>query len=235
MLRYHRPATVADALAILVTAGDRARPLVGGTDLLVGLRHHTIEPERVVDLKGVADLAAPITVNICNASPAADTVPALLVYRAVVTITSVDGVRTVPLADFLLGPGRTRCHPGQLVTRVELPWPPARFGAAFQRLTRRRGVDLGTVSVAAGVSSDGRVMLGLGAVGPRPILVEAAEPVDLDAEPELVAVLERLLAVAAPITDVRASREYREAMLRVLARRAVLAAVARQPQEEVLS
>ncbi|WP_030661673.1 FAD binding domain-containing protein [Streptomyces cellulosae] len=280
-MRYHRPTSKADALAVLAAEGDRARPLVGGTDLLVGLRHSTIAPTWIVDLKGITDLPEPITLtedgirigptmtlgelvahldvrrsfpalseaaltvgsvairnraslvgNLCNASPAADTVPALLVLGAVVTIESVDGARTVSLADFFLGPRRTQCHASALVTRIDLPWPPAGTGSAFQRLTRRRGVDLGTVSVAAAVSSDGRMSLGLGAVGPKPLMAEVAEPVDLTDEPQLERVLDQLLNVAAPITDVRASREYREAMLRVLGKRAVLAAAGRRTRME---
>src|SRR3954466_3995364 len=63
MSRYHRPSTVAAALAALAGEGTDARPLVGGTDLLVGLRHHTVEPALVVDLKGVTDLPEPIAVT----------------------------------------------------------------------------------------------------------------------------------------------------------------------------
>src|SRR3954467_3251777 len=63
MPRYYRPTTRADALAALAEAGERARPLVGGTDLLVGLRHHTVEPELLVDLKAVTDLPEPIVVT----------------------------------------------------------------------------------------------------------------------------------------------------------------------------
>src|SRR5438309_9902936 len=63
MPKYTRPTTRADALAVLAEAGGRARPLVGGTDLLVGLRHHTVDPDVVVDLKGVTDLPEPIVVT----------------------------------------------------------------------------------------------------------------------------------------------------------------------------
>ena len=156
MTRYLRPASTADALSALATEGDGARALVGGTDLLVALRHHTIEPSLIVDLKAVADMPEPIAVgddgvrvgptltmgelaahpvvrrwypalveaaltvgsvairnraslvgNACNGSPAADTVPALLVHGASITIASRGGERTVSLNDFFLGPRRT--------------------------------------------------------------------------------------------------------------------------------
>src|SRR4051794_25897816 len=63
MPKYYRPTSRADALAALADAGAGARPLVGGTDLLVGLRHHTVEPELLVDLKGVTDLPEPLVVT----------------------------------------------------------------------------------------------------------------------------------------------------------------------------
>src|SRR3954469_3821941 len=63
MPKYYRPTTRADALAALAEGGARARPLVGGTDLLVGLRHHTVEPDVLVDLKAVTDLPDPVVVT----------------------------------------------------------------------------------------------------------------------------------------------------------------------------
>src|SRR3954451_24051534 len=284
MPKYYRPTTRADALAALAEGGARARPLVGGTDLLVGLRHHTVEPDLLVDLKGVTDLPDPLAVtddevrigptytmgelvaqpvvqewypalveaaltvgsvairnrasliaNSCNASPAADTAPPLLVHGARVTITSLDGDRTASLDDFFLGPHRTLCGPGELVTRIELPRPAPGSGSAFRRLTRRRGVDLATVSVAAGVGADGGLVLGLGAVGPRPLRTEVTGPVDLTDGTALDAALDRLLEPATPISDVRGSRQYRLATLRVLAKRAVLAAADRRNPQEMAS
>lgn len=284
MSKYYRPTTRAQALAALAEGGAAARPLVGGTDLLVGLRHHTLEPDLLVDLKGVTDLPEPIVVtddgvqigatytlgelvahpevqrwypalveaaltvgsvairnraslvaNSCNASPAADTAPPLLVHGAQVTIASLDGDRTVSLDDFFLGPRRTLCGPGELVTRIDLPRPAPGSGSAFRRLTRRRGVDLATVSVAAGVGADGALVLGLGAVGPRPLRSEHPGPVDLADETALAGALDRLLAVATPISDVRGSREYRIATLRVLTTRAVLAAASRRTSQELAS
>src|SRR4051795_8641031 len=216
MTRYYRPTSMADALSALATEAGGTRALVGGTDLLVGLRHHTIEPALIVDLKTIRDMPEPIAVgdagirvgptltmgelaahrvvrewypalveaaltvgsvairnraslvgNACNGSPAADTVPALLVHDASITIASRGGERTVPLDDFFLGPRRTLCGADELVTRIELPRPPDGFGSAFRRLTRRRGVDLATVSVAAGGGAPGRGGVRRGARGAR--------------------------------------------------------------------
>jgi len=283
MPKYYRPTTRAQALAALADGGAAARPLVGGTDLLVGLRHHTVEPDVLVDLKGITDLPEPVVVsddgvrigatytlgelvahpvvrewypalveaaltvgsvairnrasliaNSCNASPAADTAPPLLVHGASVTIASQDGDRTATLDEFFLGPRRTLCGPGELVVRLDLPRPATGSGSAFRRLTRRRGVDLATVSVAAGVGADGGIVLGMGAVGPRPLLTRTG-PVDLADDAALDAALDELLAPATPISDVRGSREYRLATLRVLAKRAVLAAADRRTPEEMAS
>src|SRR3954464_11679167 len=175
MPKYYRPTTRAEALAALAEGGAAARPLVGGTDLLVGLRHHTVEPELLVDLKGVTDLPEPVVVsddgvrigatytlgelvaqpvvrewypalveaaltvgsvairnraslvaNSCNASPAADTAPPLLVHGARVTIASLDGDRTASLDEFFLGPRPTLRGPGEPAARVAPPasWSP---------------------------------------------------------------------------------------------------------------
>jgi carbon-monoxide dehydrogenase medium subunit len=284
MPKYYRPTSTAEALAALAGEGGAALPMVGGTDLLVGLRHHTLEPSLLVDLKGVTDLPEPILVtddgvqvgptytlgelvahpvvrewypalveaaltvgsvairnraslvaNSCNASPAADTAPPLLVHGARLTIASLDGERTASLDEFFLGPRRTLCGPGELVIRIDLPRPAPGSASAFRRLTRRRGVDLATVSVAAGVASDGGLVLGMGAVGPRPLRTESGGPVDVADAAALDAALDELLSVATPISDVRGSREYRLATLRVLTKRAIAAAAGRRTPQEMAS
>ena len=164
--------------------------------------------------------------NICNASPAADTAPALLVYGSTVTVTGPGGDRTMPLADFFVGPGQTRCGPEEIVIRVDVPIPERGHRSAFQRLTRRRGVDLATVSVAVGVDPTGRIVLGLGCVGPTPLLTGASPPVDLTDLAAVEGAVEELVSIATPISDVRAARDYREAMVRVLSVRAVQSATA---------
>jgi len=166
--------------------------------------------------------------NICNASPAADTLPPLLVFGAVVELATPGGSsRWMPLAEFIIGPGRTALGPGELVTSVALPLPAEPVGSAFQRMTRRRGVDLATVNLACSVSADGVTRFAFGAVGPRAFLLDddtgtlAGGAADASEED---AIIRRMTAEASPISNVRASREYREAMLLVLSRRALRAA-----------
>jgi carbon-monoxide dehydrogenase medium subunit len=107
--------------------------------------------------------------NLCNASPAADTAPALLAYSAAVTIAGAEGSRTIPLEDFFLGPGSTVLARGEILLSVELPIPTTPIGSGFARVTRIRGVDLASVSLACVVERSGKARFGLGAVGPTPL------------------------------------------------------------------
>lgn len=162
--------------------------------------------------------------NMCNASPAADTAPPLLVYGAMLELASERGRRSVPLTDFHRGPGQTVLGPGELVSAVELPVPDSPVGSSFERMTRRRGVDLATVNVACSVSSTGVTAFGYGAVGPKPFRVDDTSGVLADAASDpsaREAVLRELAAAASPISNVRASAEYRREMLHVLSRRAL--------------
>ncbi len=162
--------------------------------------------------------------NLVNASPAADTAPPLLVHRASVEVVSSRGTRTVALTDFFTGPGGTVLEAGELVSAVLLPVPAEAVGAAFGRMTRRRGVDLATVNLCCSVSASGVTRFAFGAVGPRPFLVTdetgtLADPLGDPGQQEEA--LAALTSQAAPISNVRASREYRQQMLTVLARRAL--------------
>ena len=169
-----------------------------------------------VQIRNRATLAG----NLCNASPAADTAPALLAYAARVNLVSAAGKRDMLLDEFFAGPGRTALTPGELVESIDVPVSPERTGAAFERLTRRQGVDLAIVNLCCVVHASGDVRFAFGAVGPRPFLVTARQD----------APIEDALTRASPISDLRASGEYRAAMLRVLARRALKTAVGRLQQ-----
>jgi CO/xanthine dehydrogenase FAD-binding subunit len=157
--------------------------------------------------------------NQCNASPAADTAPPLLVYGAVVSIAGPGVERHVALDDLFVRSGVTVLERGELVTAVSLPLPAGRAGSAFQRRTRRRGHDLASVTVAAAVEEDGTTRLAYGSLGPRPLLFEHTAGGDPP--------LEDWFARAQPsATSLRAAPDYRLAMLRVLSARAL--AVARE-------
>jgi len=165
--------------------------------------------------------------NICNASPAADTVPPLIVYAAELGVAGLGGNaapvhRRVPLEDFFLGPGETRCAPTELVLAVYLPIPRKPFGCAFGRLTRRRGVDLATINMACSIDAAGLTTFAFGAVGPTVVVArdESGELADPDLpESRREEILRSLTEKTSPISDVRSGEQYRRAMLLTIARR----------------
>src|SRR6476660_5675479 len=103
--------------------------------------HALVEAASVVGSVQIRNRAT-LAGNICNASPAADTVPALLVYGALANIVGPTGSRGVPLSEFFKGPGRTVLTRGEMLESIDLMFPTSPVGASFGRVTRRRGVDL---------------------------------------------------------------------------------------------
>ena len=177
-----------------------------------------------VQIRNRATLAG----NICNASPAADTAPALLVYRAIVNIAGPRGSRQVAVEDFVTGPGRTVLNGAEIDTSIDLPIPARGTGAAFGRVTRRYGVDLASVNLCCLVTAAGETRFAFGAVGPRPFLVRDESGALADRQTHAAArdeILHTLIQHATPISDVRADRDYRIAMLAVMSRRALGAAL----------
>jgi CO/xanthine dehydrogenase FAD-binding subunit len=282
---YERPATIADAVALLALHGPDARVLAGGTDLVIRLRDGSARPSVVVDVKRIPELdpaireadgrlvigattvmteiaddarirdrftalaeaaavvgsvqirnRATLAGNLCNASPAADTAPALLVYGAEVVVAGPEGSRRVPLDELFVRSGVTTLRRGELVTAIELPLPAATVGSAHQRRTRRRGHDLASVTLACAVDASGTTRLAYGSVGPRPVLAVDDTGVLADAAApaaDRTAILERMLAGASPSPrSMRASPDYRLAMLRVLGWRALATAIDRLERRE---
>jgi carbon-monoxide dehydrogenase medium subunit len=200
-------------------------------------------PRVLADLPALAEAArvvgsvqirnrATLAGNICNGSPAADTAPPLLVYGATVVVAGPGAERRIPIDDFIIGPDRVDLQPGEIVVAIEVPLVPAGFGAAYTRLVRRRGTDLASVTLAASVDAAARAQLAYGSVGPRAFLVSDDSGVlgDPEAAPDRrAAILDALLSQATPSPrSIRASPDYRLAMLRVLAMRAVGTAIERR-------
>ncbi len=180
-----------------------------------------------VQIRNRATLAG----NICNASPAADTAPALLVYDATVVAAGPSGARRIPIDAFFVRSGHTTLDPREVVTAIELPLPTSRAASVHLRRTRRRGHDLASVTLSCLVDEHGVTRLAYGSVGPRPVLAVDESGVLADArasDAARSAVLEGMLAAASPSPrSMRASPEYRLAMLRVLGMRAVATALTR--------
>ena len=155
--------------------------------------------------------------NLCNASPAADLAPILLALEADVTLASLAGTRSLPLAEFLLGPGKTARRDGELLTSVSFSAPSPRVATAFLKGGRRRAMEISIVSVACALSLNaaGQVMdvrIAVGAASPVPYRATAAESLLLSqslGEAQLLAAGASAAAAAAPISDVRASADYR--------------------------
>jgi carbon-monoxide dehydrogenase medium subunit len=157
-------------------------------------------------------------------------VPVLLVHGAAVNVASPSGERQVPLAGFFVGPGRTVLQPGEVVISLDIPVPDGSSGAAFGRLTRRRGVDLATINLSVLLEAGRPTRMAFGAVAPTPILsVDATGALDGQREwsDAADAALAFMLSATRPISDVRGGRDYRVAMLPVLAKRAWQTARAR--------
>ena len=165
--------------------------------------------------------------NLCNASPAADSVPAMIAAGAKVVVVSGSGRRTVPVEKIVTGPGRTSLAKGEVIEAVILPARPARSGDAYLRFTPRTEMDIAVVSVGVNLTLErGRVKAArvvLGAVAPTAVLVPAAAKAiigtSLDDE-ALSRLAEACSAACNPIDDKRGTIEYRTKVAGVLARRA---------------
>lgn len=174
--------------------------------------------------------------NLCNASPAADTTPALVAHEAVCTVAGPEGTREVPVEKFCTGPGRTVLGRGELLVNLRLPPPRPRFGAGYLRFIPRNEMDIAVVGVGAALTLDDSrtrctaARLALGAVAPTPLLVEDAAKALLDgplAEGHFERAAQLAQAAARPISDMRGDADYRRHLVGVLTKRALQAALAR--------
>ena len=177
--------------------------------------------------------------NLANASPAAETSGPLLCFEAQVLLRSTEGERRIPLAELFTGPGRTSVGSNELIIAVELP-EVAGSGSCYVRLEFRRQMEIAVVGATALVWLDGDVVrdarIAITALAPtvRRVAVAESALVGTDGGPAAAADAGRAAAEAAnPISDVRASLDYRTAMAAVVVRRAVTGAIARARGETV--
>ena len=178
--------------------------------------------------------------NVCNASPAGDTIPALLAFDAQCRISGPDGERTVPLEQFFTGPGRTVLTRGELLVELRLPPPLPDTGSLYIKHSPRGAMDIATVGAASAVTlQDGgsvcrEVRIALGAVGPTPVRAYAAEDLLRRQEitPELIArAAQEAESRVSPIDDIRGTAVHRKTMVRVLTQRTLEQAVAMARKE----
>jgi carbon-monoxide dehydrogenase medium subunit len=282
-LSFTAPTTVDEAVRMLAGSAGLAKPLSGGTDLLVQLRSGRMRPETIVDLKRIpgmigvreestefvigaatpgvtlsahkafdhawpgivegADLIgsqqiqgrASLAGNLCNASPAADSVPALIAARATCVIAGPNGRRTAPVEAIVTGPGRTSLQKGEFVVEFHVPKPKPHQCDAYLRFIPRTEMDIAVVGVGVNVTLDGsgactEARVVLGAVAPTQIVCEEAAKAlighKLD-QPTLAALDAAAGRACNPITDKRGTIEYRIKVAGVLARRAAAIAFER--------
>jgi CO/xanthine dehydrogenase FAD-binding subunit len=282
MTTTYAAATTLDEALAAVRAG--ARPIAGGTDLVVGARQgKTPLPDALIaihelgELRGIAEQAGgglrigalvshtdlvehpavrerftaladasaivgshatrhvgTIGGNVMNASPAMETGGPLMCFAATVVLVSAEGERRLPLEELLTGPGRTAARPDELLVAIELPGPSAGSGSCYARLEYRRQMEIAVVGATCAVTLDGSQItaarLAITALAPTILRVPAAETalVGSDGGADVVRLAGAAAAAASsPISDVRASSDYRLAMAAVIARRAVAAAIAR--------
>ncbi len=187
-----------------------------------------------IQVRGRATLGG----NLCNASPAADSVPALIAARALASMIGPGGRRSVPVEDIAIGPGKTSLGAGEIVISFDLPQRLPRSGDAYLRFTPRTEMDIAVVGVGinltideAGICSAARVSLG--AVAERPLLVDEAAAALIGSRVDDAALAELSKAASAacrPIDDKRGTREFRIEVAGVLAERAARIALERAEQ-----
>jgi carbon-monoxide dehydrogenase medium subunit len=175
-----------------------------------------------VQIRNLATLAG----NVCNASPSADTSPALLALDATVRITGANSSRELAISDFWTGPGRTALGPDELVSAIHLPVPDPNARTFYYKLAVRKAMDLAMVGIAISVvprnGSFSNARIALGAVAPVVLRATEAEQAitggSLNAQ-RIEEAAQLAMAASKPISDQRASAEYRREMVATLTRR----------------
>ena len=174
--------------------------------------------------------------NLCNASPAADSIPALIVHDAICNITGPSGTRTMPVEEFCIAPGKNALASGEFLSSIDVPAPQKNSGAHYLRFIPRNEMDIAVVGAGASVVLDDdkthfvSARIALGAVAPTPLLASAAgaflsgKSVTRENVKEAARMAQ---AIAKPITDLRGTAEHRKHLVAVLVERALDKAIER--------
>jgi len=174
--------------------------------------------------------------NLCNASPAADSIPALIVHNAKCLIVNNNGTHEVRVERFCVAPGRNVLQDGEFLLAIVVPVIPKNYGAHYLRFIPRNEMDIAVVGAGASVTLDPKkekilsARIALGAVAPTPLFVEEAGLFLVDKEitqeniREAAAIAQ---AAASPISDLRGTAEHRRHLCAVLTKRALERAIER--------
>ncbi len=180
--------------------------------------------------------------NLCNASPAADATPALIIHEASCNITGPNGSRVLPVEEFCISPGQNALQAGEFLLSISVPPPKERFGAHYLRFIPRNEMDIAVVGAGASVVLDENgkrfvsARIALGAVAPTPLLASDAGAflAGRDFTRENVKEAARLAqSIARPITDLRGTAEHRQHLCAVLVERALIKAIERAGGQHV--
>lgn len=184
-----------------------------------------------IQVKGRASVGG----NLCNASPAADSTPAMIAAGAICNIVGPNGERTAPVEDIVTGPGKTSLAEGEFIMSFSMPKRPAHSGDAYLRLTPRTEMDIAVVGAGVNITLDDdgtctAARVSLGAVAPTPLLVAEAADALIGTKVDDAALTkmgEACSAACNPISDKRGTKEYRIKTAAVIARRAAEIALER--------
>jgi carbon-monoxide dehydrogenase medium subunit len=278
---YHRPKSVADAVALLADLGDDARPLAGGHSLIPVMKLRLAEPAHLVDLGGIADLkfiraegndvvigamttqheviasdllaskvpllreaalviadpqvryVGTIGGNAANGDPGNDMPAVMMTLGATYELTSKAGTRKIAARDFYQGVYTTALQPGEVLTAIRVPVPPAGHGWAYEKLKRKIG-DYATAAAAVILTVDGGKVtscaIGLTNVGDTALFARDAATIltgsSLD-DATVKRAVEAAEAITSPAADAHGPAEYRTKMAGVMLRRALARAKSR--------
>jgi carbon-monoxide dehydrogenase medium subunit len=271
---YYEPATLAEAIGLQLSYGDKAKVMAGGTHLLVLMKDEREAPQALVNLSRIPGLAAiglreseaelaigacatiraiaahplvrqhfnalaeacaafgstqiqsmgTIGGNVCNGSPAADTVPSLVAFGAALELVGPEGERTLPVEKFLLGPGKTDLRPGEILKNIVLPLPAPGTASLYMKLSRV-SADLAKASLAVVLTRRGETVadcrLAMGSVAPTVVRLFRAEEVLAGApcdEAHLAEAAKLASSQISPIDDLRSTAWYRRELAGVMVR-----------------
>ena len=274
---YAKPKSLDQTLALLSQHANYAI-LSGGTDLIDMLKENVLQPEFVIDIKGLESLnkisfdnntlqigagvtftdlidsdivqkkfpvivelaktvasvgirnRATVVGNICSAVPCMDSGPLLCAYDANIVIAGLRGKRNISTTDWFVAPRKTSLQQGEIVTGVTLPLPAVKHAGCWVKLGRYTGEDLAQVNLLILALGDGSFRISFGAVAPVPIRAKKIEKL-LSGQTITLALIQKAKQLIEeeikPISDIRASKEYRMHMAKVMFERGLDAAMKR--------
>jgi carbon-monoxide dehydrogenase medium subunit len=268
---YTRANSLTEAIRLMEQQPDYAL-LAGGTDLIANIKDGLRTPARVIDIKGIAELAtisfdnhylqlgalvtyatllesplireyfpllaeaagkvasggirnrATLVGNICSAVPCLDAGAPLMVYDTEVMVTGALGSRLIPIQEWFVAPRKTAIQPNEIVSAVRIRWPGPGYGTAYAKLGRYDGEDLAQATVAVLLGPDKSYRVAFGSVAPVPVRAAHIEGLlrGQALSPALIAAAQELVGQEiSPITDIRASREYRLHMCKIMLERSL--------------